>query len=64
MRYKRWLWWTRTAMIITVLQLMGATYLVFRIVKHVSQSPTPDDCLIGKLGSAFVLVLLYFFSSD
>lgn len=49
MRYKRWLWWTRAAMIITGLQLMGATYLVFRVVKHVSQSPTPDDCLIGLI---------------
>ncbi|KAK1379270.1 Sn1-specific diacylglycerol lipase beta [Heracleum sosnowskyi] len=30
MRYKRWLWWTRAAMFITVLQLIGAIYLVFR----------------------------------
>lgn len=47
MRYKRWLWWTRAAMFITVLQLIGAIYLVFRVLQHVHQSPTTNTCLFG-----------------
>lgn len=30
-RYKRWLWWTRFGMVVTVLQFVAAVYLMFII---------------------------------
>ncbi|XP_062170601.1 uncharacterized protein LOC133876341 isoform X2 [Alnus glutinosa] len=47
MRYKKWLWWTRFAMVITVLQFVGATYLVFHMTKHISHDGTSNDCVLG-----------------
>ncbi|OVA19069.1 Lipase [Macleaya cordata] len=47
MRYKRWLWWTRFGMVITVLQFLGATYLMFIILKSVSHSGKSSWCFIG-----------------
>ncbi|KAL1805273.1 hypothetical protein ACET3Z_028341 [Daucus carota] len=44
MRYKRWLWWTRAAMFITVLQFIAAIYLFFRLWQHFSQPPTANTC--------------------
>lgn len=46
MRYKKWLWWTRIAMMITVLQLVVAIYLMFNVAKYVSQSGGSSDCVL------------------
>lgn len=47
MRYKRWLWWTRFGMIITVLQLIGATYLMFIVVEYILHSENSRGCFSG-----------------
>ncbi|ESQ36341.1 hypothetical protein EUTSA_v10006938mg [Eutrema salsugineum] len=47
LKYKTWLWWTRFAMVITVLQFIGATYLMFRVAKFVSRDGMPRDCVLG-----------------
>ncbi|CAN6483271.1 unnamed protein product [Victoria cruziana] len=36
LKYKRWLWWTRFGMLITLLQFCAAGYLVFIIMKEFS----------------------------
>ncbi|XP_038723843.1 diacylglycerol lipase-beta isoform X2 [Tripterygium wilfordii] len=46
-RYKSWLWWSRFAVVITVLQVVGTTYLVFQLAKHISRDVTSTDCLFG-----------------
>lgn len=48
LKYKTWLWWTRFAMVITVLQFIGATYLMFRVAKFVSRDGMRRDCVLGK----------------
>ncbi|CAH2038815.1 unnamed protein product [Thlaspi arvense] len=47
LKYKTWLWWTRFAMVITVLQFIGATYLMFPVAKFVSHDGMPRDCVLG-----------------
>ncbi|KAL1200329.1 hypothetical protein V5N11_034074 [Cardamine amara subsp. amara] len=47
LKYKTWLWWTRFAMVITVLQFIGATYLMFRVAKFVSRDGMPSNCVLG-----------------
>ncbi|VYS45129.1 unnamed protein product [Arabidopsis thaliana] len=47
LKYKTWLWWTRFAMVITVLQFIGATYLLFRLAKYVSRDGLPRNCVLG-----------------
>ncbi|KAG7653214.1 Fungal lipase-like domain [Arabidopsis suecica] len=47
LKYKTWLWWTRFAMVITVLQFIGATYLMFRVAKYVSRDGLPRNCVLG-----------------
>ncbi|XP_042491712.1 uncharacterized protein LOC122071424 isoform X8 [Macadamia integrifolia] len=63
-RYKRWLWWTRFAMIVTVLQLLGATYLIFSARKFVTPNGTSGGCFLGtgKKQSllVFFLVMVWF----
>lgn len=49
LKYKTWLWWTRFAMVITVLQFIGATYLMFRVAKYVSRDGLPRNCVLGTL---------------
>jgi hypothetical protein len=46
LKYKTWLWWTRFAMVITVLQFIGATYLLFRLAKYVSRDGLPRNCVL------------------
>ncbi|XP_043724432.1 uncharacterized protein LOC122671340 isoform X2 [Telopea speciosissima] len=48
MRYKRWLCWTRFAMVVTVLQLLGATYMIFSVRKFVSHHGTSSGCFLGN----------------
>ncbi|XP_068665380.1 uncharacterized protein [Aristolochia californica] len=47
-RYKRWLWWTRFGMIVTVLQFVGATYLLFVTVKNASYHDESHGCFLGQ----------------
>uniref|UniRef100_A0A5B7ATG0 Uncharacterized protein n=1 Tax=Davidia involucrata TaxID=16924 RepID=A0A5B7ATG0_DAVIN len=49
MRYKRWLWWTRFVMVLTVLQFVGATYLMFIVAKHLFQDGTSSNCVLGQV---------------
>ncbi|KAL8104299.1 hypothetical protein AgCh_028501 [Apium graveolens] len=51
MRYKRWLWWTRVSLFITFLQLIGAFYLVFRVLQHVHHPPSTHTCLFGLVSN-------------
>uniref|UniRef100_F6I3R3 DUF7358 domain-containing protein n=1 Tax=Vitis vinifera TaxID=29760 RepID=F6I3R3_VITVI len=51
MKYKTWLWWTRFAMVITILQFVGATYLIFHVAKHTSNDGTSNDCVLGVIYS-------------
>ncbi|CAK7348948.1 unnamed protein product [Dovyalis caffra] len=39
-RYKTWLWWSRFALVITLLQIVTAIYLVFNVVKYMSHNGT------------------------
>ncbi|KAL0797404.1 hypothetical protein Bca101_052578 [Brassica carinata] len=47
LKYKTWLWWTRFAMVITLLQFIGATYLMFRVSTFVSPDGMPRHCILG-----------------
>ncbi|XP_042986302.1 diacylglycerol lipase-beta isoform X3 [Carya illinoinensis] len=47
MRYKKWLWWTRFATVITVLQFVGATYLMFHMAKYISHPGSSSNCVLG-----------------
>lgn len=40
-------------MVITVVQLVGASFLVFHVAKHSSHhgNGTSKDCVLGKVGS-------------
>ncbi|KAA8531338.1 hypothetical protein F0562_006047 [Nyssa sinensis] len=51
MRYKRWLWWTRFVLVLTVLQFLGATYLMFIAAKHVFQDGTSSNCVLGHVSN-------------
>ncbi|TVU36169.1 hypothetical protein EJB05_18088 [Eragrostis curvula] len=44
LRYKRWLWWTRFGMIITMLQFVLAIYLMCIIVKDFSDGGSSKQC--------------------
>ncbi|XP_058093980.1 uncharacterized protein LOC131240008 isoform X4 [Magnolia sinica] len=46
-RYKRWLWWTRFGIVITILQFVAVTYLMFIIVKYVSYDGNSSGCFLG-----------------
>lgn len=60
-RYKKWLWWTRFATVITVLQFIGAFYLLFHMVDYVihSQKKISSYCLLGKVLCFFIYLSLY-----
>ena len=47
MKYKTWLWWTRFAMVITLLQFLAATFLMFRVSTFVSPDGMPRHCVLG-----------------
>ncbi|ONM35523.1 Sn1-specific diacylglycerol lipase alpha [Zea mays] len=48
LRYKRWLWWTRFGMIITVLQFVLAIYLMCIILRDVLAGGSPTQCFSGQ----------------
>uniref|UniRef100_I1NUB9 Uncharacterized protein n=1 Tax=Oryza glaberrima TaxID=4538 RepID=I1NUB9_ORYGL len=47
LRYKRWLWWTRFGVVITVLQFVLALCLLCIIVKDFSAGRSSKQCLSG-----------------
>ncbi|RCV28594.1 hypothetical protein SETIT_5G415900v2 [Setaria italica] len=49
LRYKRWLWWTRFGMIITMLQFVLAIYLMCAIIKDVLAEGSLKQCFSGKI---------------
>ncbi|KAG0540581.1 hypothetical protein BDA96_03G421400 [Sorghum bicolor] len=48
LRYKRWLWWTRFGMVITVLQFVLAIYLMCIILKDVLDGGSSKQCFSGQ----------------
>ncbi|KAL9242500.1 hypothetical protein vseg_016492 [Gypsophila vaccaria] len=49
--YKRWVWWTRFATIITVVQFLLAMYLVFVLARKASTDDTSHNCGVGSLSN-------------
>lgn len=47
-RYKRWLWWTRFGMAVGALQLVGAMYLMFVIVRDLPNGRRSTSCFFGQ----------------
>ncbi|XP_034903371.1 uncharacterized protein [Populus alba] len=47
LRYKRWLWWSRFALVMTLLQISTAIYLVFNVAKYISHDETSSECQPG-----------------
>ncbi|XP_062184314.1 uncharacterized protein LOC133888178 isoform X2 [Phragmites australis] len=48
LRYKRWLWWTRFGVAVGALQLVAAIYLMFVIVRDLSQERRSTSCFFGQ----------------
>nr|GMD99623.1 lipase class 3 family protein [Ipomoea batatas] len=46
-RYRRWLWWTRFAAVITALQFLGAAYFLFTLMKFIYQDDPSTGCVLG-----------------
>lgn len=56
--YKRWLWWTRFALVMTVLQFSGAACLIFKVIRYLSYGgESSEHCVLGKTKS-FCLCML------
>ncbi|XP_077211969.1 lipase class 3 family protein isoform X2 [Tasmannia lanceolata] len=51
MRYKRWLWWTRFGMVITMLQFVGAAYLMIITIKYISYDDRSNGCFLAQEAS-------------
>ncbi|KAK4751260.1 hypothetical protein SAY87_004742 [Trapa incisa] len=47
MRYLKWNWWTRFATIVTILQFLGAIYLLVHLYKSAYHQDTSNECLLG-----------------
>ncbi|KAB2092204.1 hypothetical protein ES319_A02G013400v1 [Gossypium barbadense] len=46
--YKAWLWWSRFAMVVTVLQILGAFYLIVNVATFVSEDAHfSTKCFVG-----------------
>lgn len=54
-RYKKWLWWTRFATVVTVLQFAGASYLLYNMASFMSHNETTNHCILGKVCFFFCL---------
>ncbi|ONI29108.1 hypothetical protein PRUPE_1G181900 [Prunus persica] len=50
-RYKKWLWWTRFATVVTVLQFAGASYLLYNMASFMSHNETTNHCILGTASS-------------
>ncbi|KAL4586014.1 hypothetical protein LXL04_010644 [Taraxacum kok-saghyz] len=55
-RYRKWIRWTRFAFVITMVQFMGACYLIFNISKNVFEDRTPNACILGLLSTDNILL--------
>lgn len=42
-------------MVITLLQTVGAIYLLFNVAKYISHDGISSQCLVGKMGSLLFL---------
>ncbi|XP_050938703.1 uncharacterized protein LOC103488587 isoform X4 [Cucumis melo] len=47
LRYKRWLWWTRFALILVMMQFAGAVYLIFHMTNYIGHDETSSGCALG-----------------
>ncbi|XP_057428068.1 uncharacterized protein LOC130721319 isoform X2 [Lotus japonicus] len=45
-RYKKWLWWSRFTVMVTVLQFLSATYLLLNFLHYFSKDTTSNHCLL------------------
>uniref|UniRef100_A0A0D6QZ81 Uncharacterized protein n=1 Tax=Araucaria cunninghamii TaxID=56994 RepID=A0A0D6QZ81_ARACU len=50
MAYKRWLWWSRFGILVTILQVLGATYFVIIIVNKSRHGHDSSSCYPGQDG--------------
>ncbi|XP_071706429.1 uncharacterized protein [Rutidosis leptorrhynchoides] len=50
-RYKKWITWTRIAFVVTVLQFLGASYLLINVSFFYIDDATPNACILGLLTS-------------
>ncbi|KAI3818583.1 hypothetical protein L1987_12395 [Smallanthus sonchifolius] len=50
-RYTKWVRWTRIALVITLLQFLGASYLLINISKLVFEERTPNECILALLST-------------
>lgn len=57
-RYRKWLWWTRFAAVITALQFLGAAYFLFTLMKFIYQDAPSTSCVLGNL--SFELLHVHF----
>ncbi|XP_022761696.1 uncharacterized protein LOC111307767 isoform X2 [Durio zibethinus] len=52
-KYKTWLGWSRFAMVVTMLQILGAFYLMFNVARYVSQDANvSSQCFVGLAASS------------
>ncbi|CAN1732026.1 Diacylglycerol lipase-alpha [Linum perenne] len=61
-RYKRWLWWSRLAMVVTVLQLLTAFFLLFNTMHYISHNQPTTQCVLDKIKSRWEENLLITFT--
>ncbi|CAN1247847.1 hypothetical protein LINPERPRIM_LOCUS6513 [Linum perenne] len=61
-RYKRWLWWSRLAMVVTVLQLLSAFFLLFNTMHYISHNQPTTQCVLDKIKSRWEENLLITFT--
>ncbi|XP_007033999.2 PREDICTED: sn1-specific diacylglycerol lipase beta isoform X1 [Theobroma cacao] len=50
-KYKTWLWWSRFALVLTLLQILGAFYLLFYVARYLSQDGNSSQCFEGLAAS-------------
>ncbi|XP_078441057.1 lipase class 3 family protein isoform X2 [Wolffia australiana] len=61
-RYRRWLWWTRFGMVITISQIVGALYLSVVIFNVISSGPNSRRCFLAQergMSSKWGLVIFF-----
>lgn len=61
LRYKKWLWWTRFALILVTMQFAGAIYLIFHMTNYIAHDESSSGCALGKVGEISHILCLYAF---
>ncbi|CAN0858098.1 hypothetical protein LINGRAHAP2_LOCUS7071 [Linum grandiflorum] len=46
-RYTRWVWWSRVAMVVTILQLGSGVFLLFNAMDYISNHQPTTLCILG-----------------